>query len=158
MLYVGRDLKEAIRLATAAYRKPTPDKHLMGGYDDPETDFCGRPIQSRQEQRSGAIADFRHNYRQMLDANHIGADKYFHCVANCQATQRGTHGARMAEILSNSREWLQDLDPRKPNDRQADQRANVDGRNGARANPCGSCDQICASHRPNTLPQHFRAD
>jgi len=36
----------------------------------------------------GAIGDFAGNYQDMRDANTVGADKYFHCKANCQASKR----------------------------------------------------------------------
>ena len=35
----------------------------------------------------GAVGDFLGKYRDMREANTIGADKYFHCKANCEATQ-----------------------------------------------------------------------
>ena len=39
--------------------------------------------QSPAQQRLGAGQDFARNYNNMRQANTIGADKYFHCVANC---------------------------------------------------------------------------
>lgn len=54
----------------------------------------------------GAVEDFVRNHFDMREANTIGGDKYFHCVANCQAAQRGSVGAATASFLSNLREWL----------------------------------------------------
>lgn len=39
-----------------------------------------------------AFTGFFDNYTGMRDANTIGADKYFHCKANCSASQRGVSG------------------------------------------------------------------
>jgi len=43
----------------------------------------------RRRQKSGARSGFRRNFRDMKTANTIGADKLFHCKANCGATKRG---------------------------------------------------------------------
>ena len=40
----------------------------------------------------GAINDFQGNLNDMVKSNTIGNDKFFHCKANCQATQRGDIG------------------------------------------------------------------
>jgi len=42
------------------------------------------------EQAVGAVGDFVGNYMDMREANTIGADRYFHCKANCEAAKRGT--------------------------------------------------------------------
>ena len=52
----------------------------------------------------GAVGDFYKNYSDMRDKNVKNSDKYFHCMANCQASSRGPDGLSMAQNLSNLRE------------------------------------------------------
>ncbi len=40
----------------------------------------------------------------MKKDNTIGADDYFHCKANFDATQRGKYGEKTAELLGNAKE------------------------------------------------------
>lgn len=50
--------------------------------------------------------DFWKNYQNMREANTIGADKYFHCVANCQASRRGLGDAdRAANRQGRKGDW-----------------------------------------------------
>jgi hypothetical protein len=56
------------------------------------------------EDFANGIGDFFKNYNEMVKVNTIGADKYFHCKANCEATQRGLGGKLAAEIMSYGRE------------------------------------------------------
>jgi len=93
--------------------------------------------------------DFVRNYNNMRSANTIGADKYFHCMANCQSTQRGPGGLTAAEIIGEGRELTDQYikgDSRQACD--ADRAANSQGRNGAGG---GACSQVCGSLRPNGL-------
>ncbi len=46
----------------------------------------------------GAFGDFTKNYFDMREAKTNEADKYFHCKANYEATERGWVGQRMAEL------------------------------------------------------------
>ena len=52
-------------------------------------------------------AIFLKNYNDMKEANTIGADKYFHALANCQAAQQGD--PREAVRLSLGREVIDSL-------------------------------------------------
>lgn len=171
MQFQGPTVRSAIKKAVASYGKPSvkpfgkPSSStlnrpasLEGGYQGVQRDVCGRPVQTPSEQRRGAREDFRRNLNTMRSANWVDSDKYFHCVANCQATQRGSHGEREAQLLSNWREFRQNITPGEANDAAADQRANRDGREGARRNPCGSCNDICADHRPRSLPSMYWAE
>ncbi len=79
---------------------------------------------------AGAANDFGRNYRNMREANTIGADRYFHCRANCEASSRGDLGRETAERISNAREIVDHRiggDP--PAASQRDQEANIAGRN-----------------------------
>jgi RHS repeat-associated protein len=113
----------------------------------------GGPPGSTADDGSGAIQDFWRNYRDMRQANTIGADKYFHCMANCQASRRGPASCLMARRLSNGREWF-DMNVKgdPPSASAADQVANIAGRNG---NPNVPCSQVCAPFRPNGLPPQY---
>ncbi len=98
---------------------------------------------------AGGLTDFVRNYRDMRDANTKGADKYFHCKANCEAAQRGQPGKDAACNASNAREKFDQVvkgDPASAS--AADQIANVFGRNNAGS---GSCSQVCSGFSPNGL-------
>jgi len=109
----------------------------------------------------GAIGDFGANYVDMRQAWWKGADKYFHCKANCQAAQRGVEGEAVACIISDIREWWDQnvksyWDPRStPQDSAADQQANLYGRLQGSINPGTPCEQSCAPFRPVGLPPQY---
>lgn len=60
--------------------------------------------QSSIRQIIGSFYDFGKNYYDMHKANTIGADKYFHCKANFEATRRGKVAEILATTLSDLRE------------------------------------------------------
>lgn len=107
------------------------------------------------------IRDFWRNYRDMRDANTIGGDKYFHCMANCQAASRGPVGEAMSKVISETRELVDQYvkgDSREECD--ADRAANQHGRDGAdrnrpRGQPAASCVNTCQSLRPRGLPPGY---
>jgi RHS repeat-associated protein len=106
-------------------------------------------------QAIGAVGDFWRNYQDMRDANTIGGDGYFHCMANCQATRRGPTGESVACNISDAREWTdQNIKGSPASASAADQAANVIGRNGALSSS-QSCREICSGFRPNGLPANF---
>lgn len=94
--------------------------------------------------------DFGANYNNMRQANTIGADKYFHCMANCQATQRGPGGHGAAVGISEGRELFDEHikgdSPKACND---DRAANSQGQSGGASG--GACSQVCDSLRPGSL-------
>lgn len=101
----------------------------------------------------GGAGDFYTNYQDMRDANTIGADKYFHCMANCEAARRGLGGRAVSELISETRELTDEYikrDPRSACD--ADRAANSQGRNG---DPNTPCSQVCGSLRPNGLDLRY---
>lgn len=106
-------------------------------------------------QAIGAVGDFWRNYQDMRDANTMGGDGYFHCMANCQATRRGPTGESVACNISDAREWTdQNIKGSSASASAADQAANVIGRNGALSSS-KSCREICSGFRPNGLPANF---
>jgi serum amyloid A protein len=81
------------------------------------------------KQYAGGIKDFAVAYDEMIDANWVNSDKYFHSKANFNAARRGPGGDAAAERMSNFREVIDHYvkgDPRSAS--IADQRANAYGR------------------------------
>jgi hypothetical protein len=113
----------------------------------------GAPVPA-VNQAVGAASDFVGNYKDMRDANTVGADKYFHCKANCEASSRGSVGDKTACLLSDSREWVdQNIKGDPPSASVLDQSANTFGRSHAAAG--GGCAVICGIYRPNGLPSQY---
>lgn len=113
-----------------------------------------RKAAKRVAEAAEGAADFWRNYEDMRDANTIGADKYFHCKANCQATSRGPGGRRAAEEISEAREQFDENikgDSRDACD--ADRAANQSGRDGAGSG--NDCSDVCSSFRPNGLDPKY---
>jgi RHS repeat-associated protein len=121
--YVGND----------PVNKNDPDgKFLMPpDHIDPKRDAStqiGSATAASARQSGAAASDFQRNYREMRAANTIGADKYFHCKANCEASARGEVGHDIAQSLSNLREYTDQKIKRDPaSASNADQRANRAG-------------------------------
>lgn len=104
----------------------------------------------------GADKDFWDNYTDMRDANTIGADKYFHCKANCEAARRGPGGATEASLVSETRELLDQYikgDP--PAACNADRAANDHGREAGRKNRNVDCRKACNKFRPRGLDPKY---
>lgn len=98
----------------------------------------------------GASSDFWRNYEDMRRAHTIGADKFFHCMANCEAAKRGRSGRLTAKVISELRELTDENikgDTRSACD--ADRFANDIGRAGG--SECKPCPQVCARFRPSGL-------
>jgi RHS repeat-associated protein len=87
--------------------------------------------------------DMYRNYQNMRDANTKGVDKWFHCMANCEASRRGPGGALAAQIISHLREdygyWKGD----PIGDSLDDMRANRCGRLGN-----SKCQDRCKQYLP----------
>ena len=131
---------------------------------DPEKDDATKLSQAGRE-AGEATDDFIDNYEDMREANTIGADKYFHCKANCQASARSELGERTAEDISNAREAVdQTVKGDPPEASEADQRANRAGREAGRearqSRPSEEqaekiCRRACDSHRPEALDEDY---
>merc|ERR1712179_724009 len=94
-------------------------------------------------QGTGSMLEAKYD---MHESNTVGSDKYFHAKGNYEAAQHGPGGAWAAEIISDSREWV---DEKLWGDTQemidADQEANHWGRNGGDPN----------AYRPPGLPERY---
>ena len=122
---------------------------LMFPADSPKSK--GNPAPGLQT--IGATKDFLKNYNNMVKANTHGADKFFHCKANCEATRRGTEGNAVAIVISETRELVdQKIKGDEPSASAADQVANQHGRN-AGSTSGQSCSQACEPFRPPTLKE-----
>ena len=100
----------------------------------------------------GAVGDFAGNYNDMRNANTIGADKYFHCKANCEAAKRDQGGEDAAQCISDIRESFdQNIKGDSAASSAADQVANQFGRTQGASNSGKSCTQICSPFKPNGL-------
>ncbi len=64
----------------------------------------------------------------MREANPIGADRYFHAEANCEAAQRGTAGATTARTISDVRETTDQMKRDAPQGRSAGELRRTRGR------------------------------
>lgn len=115
------------------------------------------PLRGLIDQVVGAVRDFRENYDDMVEADTIGADKYFHCKANCQAARRGPLGLGVAGNIDMGREATATV--RKgvnARDFIEDMTANLRGLGGGAFHPEESCSEICAAHRPRALNPKYK--
>jgi uncharacterized protein RhaS with RHS repeats len=110
---------------------------------------------SDDEDRTQASSDFSRNYVHMVWSNTIGADKYFHCKANCEAAQRGPAGYERSLTMSNARERSDLARGSSSTHTMADQAANMYGREMGKLNPCGDCKAICGGFRPYSLSPRY---
>ncbi|HQX26614.1 MAG TPA: peptidoglycan-binding protein [Alphaproteobacteria bacterium] len=128
--------------------------------DGPTQSKMKENLQSNKKAEN-AFGDFWNNYKDMRDANTIGADRYFHCKANYEATKRGWDGFAAAGFLSNMREAGNlVIDPIKKGqfpvkDVIDDQHANKYGRNSARSGQFSSAREACAIYRPAGLDDKY---
>ena len=117
---------------------------------------------SQDSTASSAFGDFIKNYQDMRQANTMHADKYFHCKANYEATQKGWLGFAGASFVSNMREAGNlAVDPLRKGlfpvvqDVIEDQRANYYGRQAARSGNYTSARDACAIYRPEGLDEKY---
>jgi hypothetical protein len=116
-----------------------------------------------QDKTAGNVfTDFIKNYEDMRSANTIGADKYFHCKANYEASQRGWSGLAAANFMSNMREagnmavdTFKKGVGRTVRDVADDQKANKYGRDAARAGNFSSASEACSIFRPKGLNDKY---
>jgi len=107
-------------------------------------------------QSIGAFKDFSRNYIDLKKTNIKDADKYFHCKANYEATQRGWRGNEIAIGLSDDKERLDRLKAdhtRKAE--EADQKANRYGRKAAKSGKFKNAQEACAIFRPEALDEKY---
>jgi|TARA_R110002111_G_scaffold247094_1_gene309936 hypothetical protein len=95
-----------------------------------------------------ALSDFIKAYADMVESNFIGNDQYFHCVANCMASDRGWKSMRFAEVFSELREFFDQYVKRDSQEAcDEDREANLVGQSGT-----GHCADRCEEFIPRGLP------
>ncbi|XP_062279243.1 serum amyloid A [Scomber scombrus] len=104
------------------------------------TQWYNFPVEAAQGAR-----DMWRAYDDMKDANWKNSDKYFHARGNYDAAQRGNGGRWASEVISNTREWVQERMGHHAEDTEADQAANRHGREGGDPN----------IYRPAGLPEKY---
>jgi RHS repeat-associated protein len=104
------------------------------------------------KQAAEGTSDFVRNYCDMKEANTIGADKYFHCKANYEASKRGPGSKAAAWGLSELRELYGQMKGDPKSDKEADQKANRKGRNSSHLKSCG---EACDEYRPRALDKRW---
>lgn len=123
--------------------------------DEIVNDFNNQPRDVTVSIGDGFHHFFR-NWQDMRSTPQRDDDKYFHCKANCEVTQRGDGGEEVAEDLSDFKEWTDMyLRFRDRKDSERDQEANRFGREGAKKFPGKTCKEICSPHRPKHLEERY---
>jgi hypothetical protein len=84
-------------------------------------------------------------FKRMEETKWLRGDKYYHCIANCEATNAGPGGAVAAKVISFFRTDVRSRIT-EPTDWQNDKKANTCGQQG------GNCDQTCAPFVPKYSP------
>jgi RHS repeat-associated protein len=107
------------------------------------------------------LRDLVNGRNDMIDASTIGADPYFHCRANCEASRRGLGGYHAAIFGSAIREIIQN---ESAEDRGVDEAANAQGQCAGKDNPGVDCYDACDDLIPTLglprrhLPLHANPD
>jgi RHS repeat-associated protein len=96
-------------------------------------------------QTAEGVYAFWNNFQRMKQTKWVRGDKYYHCMANCEATNAGPAGAVTAKVLSFLRTDVRSRIT-EPTDWKNDKVANTCGQQG------GNCDQTCAPFVPKYSP------
>ena len=97
--------------------------------------------------------DFWRKYRNMQKANTIGADKHFHCMANCEGSREAFLSRSSAEAIGEGRQLRDQYIKGYPKwDCDEDRAANWQGLLGDRSRPCKD---VCGNLRPPGLPPQY---
>lgn len=111
---------------------------------------------SENTKAGNAFGDFWKNFNDMNETRLDGGDKYFHCKANYEATDRGWFGELSANALSDVKELKdQRYSKHSQSDVDADQNANKHGRNAAKSGKYNSAQEACAIFRPQGLDEKY---
>lgn len=161
-----RELRVRVRYDASESRQPNLYGYVLGdpvnGFDPyglydlfPVGDVLGDG-QEAQGTIFEATMDFVDNYLDLREANTIGADAYFHCIANCEATSRGGYGEATADVIGFCREvsdYTQasggEIDVEAAGQSLADLLANEVGQEAARQGLV--CRLACDPFRPGAL-------
>ena len=116
----------------------------------------------RKHEAKSAFDAFARNYVDMREADTIGADRYFHCRANYEATEKGWDGFAASVWMSDAREvygitkdTIKQGLSEALKDNAEDQKANRYGRNAARSGRFPSAREACSIFRPKALDEKY---
>ncbi len=104
------------------------------------------------DDNGSALDDFLDQYNKMREANWKNSDKYFRCMANCEAAKKGH--SKGVKQLSEARELFDEHvkgDSKKNCD--ADREANDHGREAGENGE--DCKSACDQYRPAVLPDKY---
>lgn len=97
-----------------------------------------------------SLGDFWYAYKDMREANTKGADKYFHCLANCRASRKGpgvplfvSFGREVVDTITHINHPIDSI-----KDSMEDMKANKHGWSCPKDE---SCESRCAKYRPRGL-------
>ena len=126
---------------------------------DPYGRFPLKPLNPVAQKFAEAIGEAARATKHFLDAFDAmrqryrakDQDKFFHCLANCQATKEGPGGEAAAEIISEVRELTDEFGPKGDTRAQcdADRAANEKGREIAKKG--GDCNKECSTLSPGIV-------
>lgn len=147
----GEEKTEPVQVAEAAayLRKHDPS------FGNPEAN--GNQTPDEMDNIPDAAGDLYEGYTDMRNANFKNSDKYFHCVAHCNAGSRGPVGEWTSVRIGNLREIEdQRLKGYPREDSVSDQEANRTGREaGRRGETCKGEEGACRQYRPDKLPSKY---
>ena len=112
----------------------------------------GRYINDFWNEFGAGIGMMWSNYQQMVSAKARGTDRYFHCMANCQASKEGLGGRTAAQTISYVREIYGRIKGDPWYDTALDLAANESGRRCSVGVPCTD---RCRVWLPKSLPKGF---
>lgn len=107
----------------------------------------------QQVKKKGAIEIYKNNRDNMVKANTIGADKYFHCKANYDAIKNG-HETK-SHILNSAREIYGHFKGDGLQDMLEDSMANMYGQVSAKKGHFKNSKDACKPYRPKGLNEKY---
>lgn len=110
---------------------------------------------AEDKKATNAFSIFVKNRDDMVQANTIGADEYFHCKANYEASQLGWRSEIEAQALSLGREAYGLIKGDGLKDASKDMKANQHGRESAKFGGYSSASEACAIYRPAGLDEKY---
>jgi hypothetical protein len=96
-------LKDLDKMQTTATERSEPWKSC-DAIPSGALEAIVKPLRDVAPNFAGAVDDFVRNYCEMKAVKVKGADDYFHCMANCEASSRGPTGEAVAKAMSVGRE------------------------------------------------------
>jgi len=136
LVFAGGDANIYLYVANNPTRWRDPSGLFFGGSDG----YLNYPLDF-----IGGLGDLARGRNNLMDAGTRGADAYFHCRANCQASRRGLGGYNAAVLGS----WLREVyQGEAAAARASDEAANAQGQGAGRCGLGTDCYRACANLIP----------